>query len=114
MYRLHFSDKKKTLLFLLIFSILLIVVCFCILTPHYETDDDFTLAGIASGIQGYPSAFMIFCNVILGYIFKTLYTLLPAINWFVIGQYVFIFLSFFAIGYVLIQKIGLAFGSVFF
>lgn len=70
----------------LLFNTVLIVLFTLILPFYFETNDDTAMLGIASGssIGGVPDAHLIFINYLYGLILATLYTLLPAIEWYTV------------------------------
>lgn len=53
---------------------------------YYEVNDDATLSNIASGAYGPDSHCLIYVNVLLGFLLKPFYALVPSLNWFVILQ----------------------------
>jgi len=100
------KEKKHIVLFLVILNVLVLLFMMFGQAPIYETDDDFTLAGIASGAQGEPSPYMIFCNIVLGWLLVALYSVFPSVAWYPIVIIIFTFLAFLALGYALMRKAG--------
>ncbi|MGI5919711.1 MAG: hypothetical protein ACOX8N_08710 [Christensenellales bacterium] len=108
------NEKKHIFLFLVILNVLVLLFMMFGQSPAYETDDDFTLAGIVSGAQGEASPYMIFCNIVLGWLLFALYSIFPSVAWYPIVLIVFTFLAFLALGYAFMRKAGpLLGGSVY-
>lgn len=53
---------------------------------RYEVNDDATLSNIAGGAYGADSQYLIYVNILLGFLLKPFYALIPSLNWFVILQ----------------------------
>jgi hypothetical protein len=76
-----------TLLFVPWLASLLVAIAFFILylfvfRPGYQVDDDITMIQLASGyLGGTPVPFMVFSNVILGFLLNFLYRLPTNLNW---------------------------------
>ncbi len=89
----------------LILNLVLFTLFFAAFSPHYQTNDDRSMMGIASGSRpGGPSEYLIFINVIIGHILKFLYISLPDFNWYAIVFYALHFIALTAILYVLLKK----------
>lgn len=68
---------------------------------RYATNDDTTMVAIAAGgYGGEPSPYVVNIHYLLGYILKTLYTVIPDINWFTV-----LYLSAYAIAFFFILYI---------
>ncbi len=79
-------------------SLLLTTVFFLlhllVFRPGYQVDDDITMISLASGyLGGKPVPFLIFSNVILGFLLNILYRLPTSLNWEILF---FIALNFFS------------------
>ena len=82
--------------------VLLYAVLF--LHPFYGSNDEFTLAAIASGAYGEYTQYFIYLHSGFGWILKGFYMLMPGVNWYSIVMYGLIFLSLSVIGGVWIQR----------
>lgn len=72
--------KKINYQIILLFIFLFINI---FLTPHYETNDDFGMMSIVSGLYtGDPSEYIIFQNILMGFLYKYLYLYIPNIHWY--------------------------------
>lgn len=79
------------------------------LHPYYGSNDEFTLAAIASGAYGSYTQYFIYLHSAFGWILKCFYMLFPSVNCYTIVMYGLIFLSLSAIGCIWItrwKKIG--------
>lgn len=90
-----FSDRIKKVIvnnspiikwILINFFLILSEVIFC--QPAYETNDDFGMGVIAIGGYGTDSSHLIFSNILLGWILKLFYLIIPVINWYIVLQYI--------------------------
>ncbi len=73
-------------------TLLYFILCLLIFRPGYETDDDIGIISIASGyLGGQPTPFLVFSNVVWGFLLKALYQLPTRINWEI---WLFLFLNF--------------------
>lgn len=95
---------------LLAFNALLFWVLFKYAGPHFETNDDFAMSAIASGFFGQSSSYIVFSNIIFGFILKTMFKLVPAYNWLVVSYYALMYMAYVGIGYVLLKKNKLLIG----
>lgn len=68
------------------------------LHPYYDSNDEFTLAAIASGAYGSYTQYFIYLHSAFGWILKCFYMLFPSVNCYTIVMYGLIFLSLSAIG----------------
>lgn len=68
------------------------------LHPYYGSNDEFTLAAIASGAYGSYTQYFIYLHSAFGWILKCFYMLFPSVNCYTIVMYGLIFLSLSAIG----------------
>lgn len=68
----------------------------------YGTNDDTTMVAIAAGgYGGTPSPYIVNIHMLIGYILKTLYTYLPAVNWMTVTYLVMYVLAFLVIDSIL-------------
>jgi len=73
----------------------------------YGTNDDTTMVAIAAGgYGGTPSPYIVNIHMLIGYILKTLYTYLPAVNWMTVTYLVMYALAFFVIDDILAGYCG--------
>ena len=68
------------------------------LHPYYGSNDEFTLAAIASGAYGSYTQYFIYLHSAFGWILKCFYMLFPSWNCYTLVMYGMIFLSLTAIG----------------
>ena len=102
------STKKGVLAILSIpwLASLLCAIAFFILylfvfRPGYQVDDDITMIQLASGyLGGTPVPFMVFSNVILGFILNLLYRLPSNLNWEILLFFGINFLSVWCLVYI--------------
>ena len=80
--------KKKNAI-IAVLCIAIFISCLIFGDVRWQTNDDALLNLIAAGAYGEPSQYMIYTNILLGYVFKALYHLIAGINW-----YLWIYLSF--------------------
>ena len=75
-------------------NLVLFSLFFLTFSPLFESNDDLTMMEIASGFRyDDPSEYLVFINVILGLIFKALYTAIPSFNWYIVVFYLIHFVS---------------------
>ena len=94
-------DRSETLLFdrrkrcFLTFSIMLLLFLpYLIFEPvSSDTNDDTAMNLIAAGAFGDNSQYLVYINVLYGYLLKALFTLMPSINWYLYLALIFNFLS---------------------
>ena len=86
--RLKDFAQDQKLISSLLLNMLLFGLFFLFFTPRFESNDDISMMGIASGIflEG-PNEFLIFINIIIGKLLKYLYLAMPLYNWYVIFFY---------------------------
>ena len=90
---------KQLKCFLILFHLLAVAYAVVFLHPYYGSNDEFTLASIASGAYGSMSWYFIYLHSGLGWLIKLFYLLIPSLNWYTIIMYAMIFLSLTAIGF---------------
>ncbi|HBN57099.1 MAG TPA: hypothetical protein DD414_10015 [Lachnospiraceae bacterium] len=103
MRRNSLSVRQTQCLFLLFHGMALLYAVF-FLHPYYGSNDEFSLAAIASGAYGEPSWYFIYLHSGFGWILKAFYTLAPGVNCYTFVMYGMIFLSLTAIGFVWIGR----------
>ena len=82
----------------LIFHIAAVGYAVKFLHPYYGSNDEFTLAAIASGAYGSYTQYFIYLHSAFGWILKCFYMLFPSVNCYTMVMYGLIFLSLSAIG----------------
>ena len=96
---------KKFLNSPIVFSVLLnaavLLVSVTLFKPFFEENDDALISMIAEGAYGTRETHLIYTNVILGSIYKCLYSVSPAIRWHAVIQYAFLFIAFTALTYII-------------
>ena len=100
------SAAKQNLLLALVINAVLLGVFLCFFTPYYETNDDILLSHFVDGSMAVKQSRMRFINIIIGTLFKGLYTLVPAAPWYALYQYAMIFAGFTAMTWILLQRWG--------
>ena len=95
---------KQLKCFLILFHLLAVAYAVVFLHPYYGSNDEFTLASIASGAYGSMSWYFIYLHSGLGWLIKLFYLLIPSLNWYTIIMYAMIFLSLTAIGFAWIER----------
>ena len=91
------NSVKSTLLHFIIclFEITLVV---SLLPIYFELNDDTGMNAIVSGaISGSPSEYLMFTNIIIGYLLKFLFTYIPSVNWYTWYLLTALFIGYFAI-----------------
>ncbi len=79
--------KKRTILAMSLFHVGFLLVCLLFFHPHFETNDDFGIASIVSGLHGRPDSHLVYFNAILGLFLKQLYIWTSSVNWYTLFQY---------------------------
>ncbi len=78
----------------------------------YEVNDDAIMSSIASGaITGHTER-LIYTNIIIGYILKAFYFIIPAVNWYTIVQLVAVLCSFAVLCYIAVDRLSLFYGCI--
>lgn len=91
----------------------LMILLFCDI--KYEVSDDFVMSLIASGaINGSPSPYIMFSNILYGVFLTLLYTWIPCVNWYFWLQILINFLALIAIAYLISRKFSLALSVLIF
>ncbi len=97
-------SNAKALIIALSVNILILLVCFFIFYPVFETNDDNGLIAIASGIRGVREAHIVHTNILVGKLITSLYAVAPAIQWWSVLQLLLLFISFFFVTYIFIRS----------
>ena len=100
-----FEKIKKYLNSPFVFAVVLnaaaLLVSVTLFVPFFEENDDAFICMIAEGVYGAREVHLIYTNVILGSIYKSLYSSFPGIRWHSVLQYVFLFTAFTTLTYVI-------------
>lgn len=83
----------------LAFEIFTVAYAVLFLHPYYGSNDEFSLAAIASGAYGSYTHFFIYIHSGFAWILKAFYLLAPGLNWYTLVMYGMIFLSLTVIGF---------------
>ena len=94
-----FGKRKNKLVFALSANIVVFLYYLLVYYPSFETNDDSGIMALASGLRGVRDAHLIYQNYILGSICKNLYMAKSGFSWYVLVQYVVVFLSLTATAY---------------
>lgn len=82
--------------------------------PSYETNDDYFMGAISSGVFGKEySPYIVFSNIVYGYILKFLGFLCGKLNWYVVVQYIYVCAAITIIFYVISQRVSIYITVVF-
>lgn len=101
------SIEKYKIGYILLLNLLFIVLAYSRSTPYNETNDDTGMAAIASGAYGVENTeYLVFQNIIWGKFLKLFYTFFAGINWYSVWQLLLTVISFVALGYLIMDKIG--------
>ncbi|MCR4807603.1 MAG: hypothetical protein K5857_07990, partial [Lachnospiraceae bacterium] len=95
------KKTKNPIWFALAANAATLIVALFAYRPFFEENDDAFLAMIAEGAYGMSEVRLIYVNVILGYLYRFLYSVAPMVRWHSVLQYVFIFMAFTAFTYVI-------------
>lgn len=81
----------------ILFHVLVVAYAILFLHPYYGSNDEFSLAAIASGAYGDYTHYFIYLHSGFAWILKFFYSLVPGLNWYTLVMYGLIFLSLSAI-----------------
>lgn len=87
-----------------LFHILMVAYAILFLHPYYGSNDEFSLAAIASGAYGDYTWYFIYLHSGFAWILRAFYTILPGINWYTLVMYGLLFLSLTLIGCTWIRR----------
>lgn len=88
----------------MVFHVLVTAYAILFLHPYYGSNDEFSLAAIASGAYGDYTQYFIYLHSGFAYLLKGFYTLVPGVNWYTFVMYGLIFLSLTAVGCIWIRR----------
>ena len=76
------------------------------IAPHFEANDDLTLAAFADGQMAVKCGYIPYINFVLAQMLKGIYTVLgESVTWHSVGQYILLFLGFTGISRILAEKL---------
>jgi len=105
----RFLCCRKNKYYELFLSFVLNIAIFAITLLFYRfvyfENDDQVMNFIAAGAYGSNSEYLVFINIILGYLLKFLYLINPEVNWYVFVMYTTMFLGWVIIYSVLLERI---------
>lgn len=81
-----------------------LIISLFVYKPFFEENDDAFLSMIAEGAYGVREPHLIYTNIILGRLYKALYTLCPVIRWHSILQYIFLFTALSTLTTILLKR----------
>lgn len=100
-----YAFLQRPLVFSLLTTMVFFVIFLVFLRPGYETDDDISIISLASGyLGGRPLPFLVFSNVLWGFLLNPLYALHTRINWEVLLFIVIDFISTSGLIYLVISR----------
>ena len=104
---------KRAITFSLVINLFFLALCLIFGDLKFGAVDDYFMAARLTGALGTEyNPHLIFVNAIYGYALLPLYHLFPKIGWYYIGEMFSVFLSFTAIGYVLLQRCEERWGAI--
>lgn len=99
------KNKYYELLLSFVLNIAIFATTFLFYRFVYFENDDQLMNFIAAGAYGSNSEYLVFINIIFGYLLKFLYSIISEINWYVFVMYITMFLSWVAIYFVLLERV---------
>lgn len=99
------STAQLLCLFIL-FHILVVTYAVLFLHPYYGSNDEFSLAAIASGAYGDYTQYFIYLHSGFAWLLKIFYLCMPAWNWYTLVMYGLIFAALTAVGSTWIRRFG--------
>lgn len=98
------KNERIKLIETVLISFLFCFACFITLKVHYETNDDTYMNLIAAGAFGKDSQYLLWINILYGYILKGFYLLLPSVNWYLVFMLAMNALSIAVITYCIVSR----------
>lgn len=99
------KPKHIILLVSLLINLIFLFITLFFCSPKYEVSDDFMVDAVLSGAYGYGlNEHLLFQNIILGYILKGLYNIIPGISWYFVMQIFLCFLALTSVTYVILSN----------
>ena len=98
---------KRALLYSITINLFFLVLCLFFGDIKFGAIDDYFMAAVLTGAHGTDyNPHLLFVNAIYGYALLPLYHLFPKIGWYYVGEMLAVFISFVAIGCVLLRRCG--------
>lgn len=98
---------KRAFLYSVAINLFFLVLCLIFGDIKFGAIDDYFMAAVLTGAHGTDyNPHLLFVNAIYGYALLPLYHLFPKIGWYYIGEMAAVFVSFTAVGYVLLRRCG--------
>ncbi|PWJ66352.1 hypothetical protein SAMN05720473_10287 [Fibrobacter sp. UWB15] len=98
---------KRAFLYSVAINLFFLVLCLVFGDIKFGAIDDYFMAAVLTGAHGTDyNPHLLFVNAIYGYALLPLYHLFPKIGWYYIGEMTAVFVSFTAVGYVLLRRCG--------
>lgn len=98
---------KRAFLYSVAINLFFLVLCLVFGDIKFGAIDDYFMAAVLTGAHGTDyNPHLLFVNAIYGYALLPLYHLFPKIGWYYIGEMTAVFVSFTAVGYVLLLRCG--------
>ena len=98
---------KRAFLYSVAINLFFLVLCLAFGDIKFGAIDDYFMAAVLTGAHGTDyNPHLLFVNAIYGYALLPLYHLFPKIGWYYIGEMTAVFVSFTAVGYVLLRRCG--------
>lgn len=98
---------KRAFLYSVAINLFFLALCLFFGDIKFGAIDDYFMAAVLTGAHGTDyNPHLLFVNAIYGYALLPLYHLFPKVGWYYIGEMLAVFLSFTAIGYVLLRRCG--------
>lgn len=96
--------QKKILLFALISNYAIYLCMHLFFYSTYESQLDIMMQSALYGVSGKASAYILYSNVILGWILKALTSVMPSLNWYYMYLSLSVILSLSLISYILVKR----------
>ncbi|MCU0391175.1 MAG: hypothetical protein MUE81_08660, partial [Thermoflexibacter sp.] len=99
--------KANAIISSILFTLFLFAFSYAFFTPFFETNDDVYMMLCLKGkiVVSEQSEYLIFSNILLGYLLKFLYFYFPTFNWYSYYLVFFLYLGFTIFTYLLISHI---------
>lgn len=98
------GHQKKILIFALVSNYAIYMCMYLFFYPTYESQLDLMIQAGVYGVSGNPSAYILYSNVIFGWILKSLTSLLPGLNWYYMYLVAACLLALSLISYLLVKR----------
>ncbi len=104
---------SRSILFSVVINLFFLVLCLAFGDIKFGAIDDYFMAAVLTGAHGTDyNPHLLFVNAIYGYALLPLYHLFPKVGWYYVGEMLAVFVSFVAIGYVLLRRCGERWGAL--